>query len=237
MGQTFVADPSFSLDKSTAAGYWSKLLTPPSVGFVKASDGDQPGRVYIQWGLAPNTSAETKGYVIYRDDIELTTVASGVQNFSDYQIIPGIYYNYYVAARNAYGEGVRTSDVGYVNANGSVTGRVTTFAGNSVEGALVTLSPSNNLSIKLEGNGGLFIDTIDRATVPLNNQKLKIDSSFTFSLWMKAETFAGNAFLFDYGKADNCNFWMETDSDNSVTIGMATTAGNKTVKHIFSKQT
>jgi hypothetical protein len=228
IGQPFISPPAYSNTNASALGYWSKLLVPPSVGVLSASDGDQPGRIVLQWELAPNTSAASNGYNIYRENILLTTVVAGVTTFIDYNVYPGVYYNYEVAAKNDNDEGARISDIGSVSPNGVISGRITTFAGNSVEGALVTLSPSLNKSLMLDGTGALYVDTI------AGNPDLLIDSVFTFSLWMKANSFSNNGMLFDLGKADNTNFWMLTESDNSVSIGIETSLGPKTVKHIFT---
>ncbi|MBL4651239.1 MAG: hypothetical protein JKY53_00030, partial [Flavobacteriales bacterium] len=229
-GQPLISTPTYSTDKSYVAGYWSRLLIAPSVGSLNASDGDEPDRIVLNWSLAPNTSAPDGGYNIYRNGSLLNTVANDIYTFNDFNVIPGVFYEYAVSGKNSYGEGVPFSDVGYVNPNGVVSGRITTFAGNSVEGAVVALTPSTNLSVNFQGAGGIYVDTIVGNAAPI------FDSIFTVSLWMKAggPAYATNSMLLDCGRADSTNMWIELGSDNSVKVRMADATGSKQVKYIFT---
>lgn len=219
LGQTFISTQLNSYTHSSAAGYWSVMLNPPIIAGVKASDGTHEDRIQLSWSVNRNTPSVTSGFKVYKDGYLIGTVGPQDYSFIDYNIVPGVYYTYGVSGVNAQGEGNPTEDLGYVNPNGVVSGRVTTFSGNSVEGAVVTLSPSNNLALHCRpqpgGGGGLYVDTLESNTNPL------VDSLFTLSLWAKTEDYTTQGLLFDYGSNDNENFWMGVEDDESIYVKLA----------------
>ena len=180
MGQTFISNMQNAYNGSTANGYWSIMLNPPSIAAVEASDGTHEDRIQISWSVNRNTPSVTESFKIYKDGFLIGTLGPNDNTFIDYNVVPGVYYTYGVSGVNEQGEGIPTTDLGYVNPNGVVSGRITTFSGSSVEGAIVTLSPSNNLALQCTpgatGGGGLYVDTLESNPNPL------VDSLFTVSL-------------------------------------------------------
>ncbi|NQY09161.1 MAG: T9SS type A sorting domain-containing protein [Flavobacteriales bacterium] len=225
IGQPVVSGQIYSYSGAdryiSSGGFWTYMYHAPIIANVEASDGVHEDRIGISWSINRNTPAVTGGFKIYRDGFVIGTVSSTEFSFIDFNVIPGVYYSYGVSGINTKGEGHQKEDLGYVNPNGVISGRVTTFSGSSVKDGIVSLLPSNNLSLNFAASGGLFVDTIEGNAAPLT------DSIFTLSLWAKIKGFASEGMLFDYGKADDVNFWMGVESDTSVYIAMATTGGVK----------
>ncbi len=234
VGQTLISDPYYSYTGTqkyiSSAGYWTYMYNPPIIANVAASDGVHEDRIEISWSINKNTPAVNGGFNVYRDGFLIGSTNSNVFSFIDNSITPGIYYTYAVTGINSQGEGAKTEDLGYVNPNGVVSGRITTFSGSSVEGAIVSLTPDNNLSLRFNGTGGLFVDTIGSNPNPL------IDSAFTLSMWTKVNSFASDGMLFDYGKQDDVNFWMGVESDSSIYIAMADASGTKKVSYQLTEK-
>lgn len=225
IGQSFISGELNSFNGSSATGFWSPMYNPPVVANLDASDGIHEDRISLSWSLNENTPAVTEEFKIYRDGYLIGTVGENDYSFIDYNVVPGVYYTYSVAGVNNRGIGIRTSDLGYVNPNGVISGRITTFSGNSVEGALVSLSPSNNLSVRFSEQGGIYVDTLDSDPNPL------VNGEFTVSLWAKVLSYASEGILFDYGMATGENFWIGVQSDSTIYVTMADQSGNKTVAY------
>lgn len=229
VGQAFVSHQLNSFSGAIANGFWSRLNSAPVIASVEASDGIHQDRIALSWSVNENTPAITGGFKIYKDGFLIGNVGSNDFSFIDYNIVPGVYYTYGITGTNSKGEGLANADLGYVNPNGVVSGRVTTFSGGSVEGTVVTLSPSNNLSLRCvpgpNGSGGLYVDTL------ASNPNALVTGEFTLSMWMKANSFSTEGYLFDYGVNDDVNFWMGVTDDSSIYVTMADLSGNKTASY------
>lgn len=136
-------------------GFFSRLLLPPQAPLVEATQGDLVDRVQLSWELDPLSPVATEGYIITRDGNFLTRIDAGLNNFIDFNVQAGEFYEYGVQGVNAFGDGFLGTSVGFINPNGVVTGQVRTFSGNPVQDAVVTLTPTIGRSLQFSGQGGI----------------------------------------------------------------------------------
>ena len=200
IGQPYT-EAGLSSKNISAAGFWSLFLLPPQAPYVLASSGDFPDRIEVSWTPEPVSSAASGGYKILRDGSFLAKVDAETNQFIDFFIQPGEYYEYSVVGLNPFGEGYPGKSVGFINPNGVVTGKVTTNSGNPVPGVVVTLEPSFSNSLAFDGEG---------ANVCMNYSDSIPKDMFTLSTWVKIGDTHDSDGLIDFGSDLNKNYWIHT---------------------------
>lgn len=195
----------FGRDTSGALGFYSRYLLPPFAPVVFASEGDLTDRIQVEWVpnlLSPFAEA---GFNIYRDGAFIASVDKNVRVYVDFNVQAGVFYNYQVAGRNEFGEGIRGSGLGFLNPNGVVTGQVRTLNGNPVPDASITLTPTLGTALTFDGDDGAFTE---------------FDSSFwasrwTFSCWVRIDNGNNRSMIADFGSTSNKNWWLTTGASGA----------------------
>ncbi len=197
MGSISTEDGNLSGD----IGAWSFYKMLPSTPKVEASDGEYVGKIKVEWTqdiLDPPGTEDTK---VYKENIAnpLWVGSSQKYFFDEYDISPGEYYNYSVVLSNSYGESNVASDIGFVNPNGIITGRIHTPNNNGVKDVLVLLEPSL----------GYCLDITEDELLVVNDSITALNQDFTFEAWLKSTD--SNFDIFSKG-----NNKLRVDSDNKI---------------------
>jgi Concanavalin A-like lectin/glucanases superfamily/Secretion system C-terminal sorting domain len=201
-GQALVTQKTLTIaNYSVDFGLWTRYLLPPTPPVLLASQGDYKDRVKLQWNVNPLSPAATE-FVILRDGSFLATVSAELNEFLDFNVQSGEYYNYSIKARNYFGLGTENFSVGFVNPNGVVTGIVSTNSGNPVPGVQVRITPLTGASMKFDG-----ID--DQLCVSYDEEFPT--TAFTVSAYVKLDA-NNNAGIIDWGSGLNKNWWITTTS-------------------------
>jgi hypothetical protein len=190
VGQTFVGYIDGLMFNSTV-GFYSRYLLAPFALTVKATQGDLLDRIQLSWEIDALGPSPTEGFNIYRDGIFLATVGPNIRNYNDFNVIPGIPYNYNVRGINVYGEGATSNALGFQVPNGVVTGWVQTINGSPVPDAMVTLTPMQGFSAKFGPMDGAFAvaDTSGNPFMP------NAGDDWTMTFWIKTDLATINAGL------------------------------------------
>ncbi|MCR9055234.1 MAG: LamG domain-containing protein, partial [bacterium] len=216
-----VVDNYFGQLNKGSYGFWSRFLMPPAAPAVMASEGDLEDRVQIDWAPDPLSPAPSS-YKIYRNGSLLATVDGETFSFLDFNVLAGKFYTYEVSGVNTFGEGKRGSSLGFLNPNGVVTGKVETFSGNAVPGAIVTLTPTLGHSIAFNGADDMAFAEYNPA-FPRHE--------FTVSAWVKLGDGNDNAGIIDFGSTIGKNWWLHTlpaSSGKGIRFGIGRDAGDVT---------
>lgn len=215
-------------DFTAQSGFWARFLLPPQAPQIQSSQGEFPDRVLINWNLDPLSSDASDGYVVTRDGAFLAQVDRGITQFIDFNVQPGEFYEYGVYGRNQFGNGTQGKDIGFVNPNGVVTGRVETFSRNPVAGAIVTLTPSIGNSMLFDGIND-YLCVTHKPIVPTN--------MWTVSAWVKIDAGYNSNGIVDLGSDLNKNFFIHTTPSSlgkGVVAGVGNGTNNFTLTHEFS---
>ncbi|MCC6461159.1 MAG: LamG domain-containing protein, partial [Saprospiraceae bacterium] len=193
VGQTFVGYLD-GLDRNSTLGFYARYLLPPFAVSVTATQGDLLDRIQLSWEIDALGPSPNEGFNIYRDGIFLAAVGSNIRNYNDFNVIPGIPYNYEVRGRNLYGEGSAGKALGFQVPNGVVTGWVQTTSGRPVPDALVTLTPLQGFSAKFGPTDGAFAqaDPGQAAFLPASGQ------DWTMAFWIRTDAANANAGLIQF---------------------------------------
>ncbi|MEO6040261.1 MAG: LamG-like jellyroll fold domain-containing protein, partial [Saprospiraceae bacterium] len=190
VGQTFVGYLD-GLMNNTTLGFYSRFLLAPFPLKVTATQGDLLDRIQLSWEIDALGPTPNEGFNIYRDNVFLATVGSNIRNYNDFNVIPGIPYNYTVRGLNVYGEGASSTALGFQVPNGVVTGWVQTANGSPVPDALVTLTPLQGFSVKfgpLDGAVSMYNDHTDTTRFMPN-----VGEDWTMTFWIKTDLATANA--------------------------------------------
>lgn len=123
-------------------GIWNFLKLQPMSPFVFSSDGEYDDHIEVTWQFDALSPAPDEGFKIYRDGGHLATLSANAEAFQDFNVYAGQVYNYSVRGINEYGDGGSGADPGFVNPNGTITGRVTSENGRPIKDVEVSLSPN-----------------------------------------------------------------------------------------------
>ncbi len=174
IGQMNSASGSLGAD----LGQWSFFLLPPEAPTVSATDGTSSNKITISWSvdvLSPQASGETE---VYRDSTKIATVGPGQNSYDDnVDLAPGEYYTYEVYVSNTYGQSPAGSDMGFINPNGKIMGRVSTTGGNPVVDVEVSLDPVLGTALSFDGED----DYVQVGT----DGSMNISSEMTAEAWVK----------------------------------------------------
>lgn len=217
VGQPVVGNSFIGDNYNGTLGFWTRFLLTPSAPVVRATEGDLPDRIQVLWTPDPLSPASTS-FNLYRNGALLATVGGEITSFMDFNVLAGQFYTYEVAGVNQFGQGYTGSSLGFLNPNGTVIGQVTTFSGNPVVGAVVTLTPTLGSAVHFNSLGSAFAEY--SAEFPTE--------TFTVSSWVK---FGGNndaAGILDLGSDIGKNWWLHTlptASGRGVSFGIGKAAG------------
>ena len=216
---------------SITAGMWGFYLLSPRTPIVLASQGDYSDRVELSWTfdiLSP--PSDNDYFQIYRDGSLLANVPAIQTYYKDFSVLPGNYYEYKVIGVNEFGQSPAGVSVGFINPNGTFTGRISTQYGTPVNDVEITVLPNLGKSFKFDG----FSNYIDAGT----NLSLK-DTSFTIEFWLKRDATisgdviaqnlhnavvkdsqlvvgfknSGNAFMVSTNGSDSISFGIQEDNN------------------------
>ena len=127
VGQAAVtAQNMLSQNRQTALGQWTPWLLPPQAPFLIASQGDYKDRIKISWSVNALSPIPTS-FVLKRDGAFMAELGPDIQEYLDFNVQAGEYYQYSVSAKNGFGLGSGISYVGFVNPNGVVSGNRNQF--------------------------------------------------------------------------------------------------------------
>ncbi|MFZ4561246.1 MAG: LamG-like jellyroll fold domain-containing protein, partial [Saprospiraceae bacterium] len=205
-----------------AFGFWGRFLLAPSAPAIRATEGDLPDRIQVTWKPDP-LSPVASGFKLYRNGALLASVDGDSRSFIDFNVIAGQFYTYEVAGVNSFGEGYKGKALGFLNPNGVVTGRITTFSGNSVPGTVVTLSPTIGKSLSFNQLASSFVE---------NSSAFPNKGNFTVSCWVKIGNNNNSAAIFDLGSHLGKNWWLHTQRSGEakgIAFGLGRTQGDTTV--------
>jgi hypothetical protein len=200
IGQPLVGR-SINQNQITEYGFWARFLLPPQAPRVLATQGNFIDRIQISWSVDPLSAKVTDGYIIKRNGSYLDEVDSDIEQYIDFNVQAGEFYEYSIQGRNRFGTGRGGTNVGFVNPNGLVTGQITTSSGNPVAGATVTLEPTIGRSLEFNGVSDYLCLSYDEA--------LPTDM-FTFSAWVKIGDGNDRGGIIDLGSNLHKNFWLHT---------------------------
>lgn len=228
IGQPLVGS-SLSQTNNAEFGFWSAFISPPQPPVVLATQGDYPDRVELMWEMDPLSSQASDGFTIVRDGSFLADVDAGIAQFIDFNVQAGEFYEYGVIPKNQFGSGSPGRDIGFVNPNGVVLGKVTTQNGNPVVGAVVTLTPTVGRSMAFDGEG---------ANLCISHHPAIPYDMFTASAWVKLGDGNDRAGIFDLGSDLNRNYWILTTpagTGKGVVVGVGTGAGAEEIAYAFEE--
>lgn len=226
IGQPIVGR-SLSNQNVTEYGFWTRFLLPPQAPFVMASQGDYPDRVQLMWNVDPLSSDAKDGFTIKRDGAFLAEVDADTRQFIDFNVQAGEFYEYEVIGKNQFGAGFPGPDVGFVNPNGVVTGKIETNSGNPVANAVVTLEPTIGKSLAFDGQG---------AHLCVSHQEALPTDMWTISAWVKIGATHDSDGIIDLGSDVNKNAWIKTTASadgKGVVVGVGDGTAAHEVSHEF----
>ncbi len=159
VGQSFISSATDYYNHSIAMGYWAPYLAEPRPPVVQASDGDYQDVIVVEWfveGDRTGPPVTSDMVTVFRNDYVLTQTPLSQTQYLDYNVFPGEYYTYGITISNDMGESHRADNVGFLNANGVITGSVATPSGNPVIDTKIKLIPNMGRSAKFNGNNYIY---------------------------------------------------------------------------------
>lgn len=168
------------------AVYKIPLIAAPSG--VMAGDGTNARRIDLNW---TDESSNEDGFRIYRDGKLIATTAANARSYQDTDAPAGAGYEYCIAAFSGIaGESGQVCDLGWRAPDGTMNGRIATYAGAGVDGVEVCLDPTPGTSLLLDGEGG--------TVTVLNGEdgSFPIGDSFTIEAWIRPTSLSGRHILF-----------------------------------------
>jgi len=220
-------------ESSPGWGFWSYYETEPFGPRVTASDGDHDDYIQVSWEItdddqgSPVTGDLAK---LYRNGTLLTTVPVEQTSYQDYNVFPGEFYEYEVVVDNDYGESYTEGDVGFLNPNGLILGKVRTPNLVPVPDVEVRLTP--NLGRALQFNGTSDYVVFDTLTI------LPVDSQYTLEGWFRAFPDAAvQSFisLSDIGTNSGDKYiWVGLNALGQVSYTHSATAGDQNPAELHS---
>jgi hypothetical protein len=226
-----VVGTNFGQDYIGGLGYWSRFLLAPLAPVLTVTEGDLEDRIQVNWEPDPLSPSASNGFKIFRDGALLASVDGETTSYIDFNVIAGTFYNYEVQGINQFGEGNRSSAIGFLNPNGVVTGQVRTFSNNPVPGAVVSLTPTLGTAIDFDG--------VDDFAFAEYNAAFPTDE-FTLSCWVKLGEGNDQSPIFDFGSSTQENWWLHTlpaASGKGVRFGLGRGMGDVTeLDYVFPNE-
>ncbi|MCW3126852.1 MAG: hypothetical protein JWO03_2510, partial [Bacteroidetes bacterium] len=166
----FTWPAQYSPVSSSPIGY----INMPDMHLLTASNGVAQGRTDLSW---PNMSAYSpNGIAILRNGQQLTVLNRFQTTYSDYTGVPGVPYQYAIAAIADDGTTpYRFTDTGYAKPNGTISGSVKSPLGSGVQGVLIT---ATSIVDGISHTDTAVTDAIGKYTL----RQLYYDSAATFTL-------------------------------------------------------
>ncbi len=189
IGQTLAGEMGGTTVYGYGLGFWARLLLEPAPPIVTATDGDYPDKIVVGWrqdGLSP---AAQEGYKVYREGSLLATVGFTVDEYQDFNILAGQFYKYEVRGINEYGASNPGDDIGFVNPNGVITGKIDTENGRPIADANVTLTPLVGRAMTFDGADD-YVTMGDKTGLNFNRT-----NPYTLEAWFKTSSSDSMAIL------------------------------------------
>lgn len=228
IGQPLIGS-TLSQTNTADFGFWASFVSPPQAPVVLATQGDFPDRVELMWEMDALSPQASEGFTIVRDGAFLSDVDAGIFQFIDFNVQAGEFYEYSIVPKNQFGSGSPGQDIGFVNPNGVVLGKVTTQNGNPVVGAVVSLTPTVGRSMAFDGQG---------ANLCVSHHPAIPYEMFTASAWVKLGDGNDRAGIFDLGSDLNRNYWILTTPagmGKGVVVGVGTGTGAEEISYAFEE--
>jgi len=186
VGQSFMGSATDYYTHSLSMGFWSPYLAEPRPPVVQASDGDYQDVILVEWfveGDRTGPPVTSDMVTIYRNDYVMAQMPLSQTQYLDYNVFPGEYYTYGITVSNDMGESHRADNVGFLNANGVITGLVDTPSGNPVFDTKVKLTPNMGQSAKF--NGDNYIYYFDEST-SANKLFNGLSGDYSIETWFRS---------------------------------------------------
>lgn len=213
------AHTNSAYDRPDIGAYESQGILAP--GNFTASDGNNnyPGYVQLFWDYSDDYEPAPSNFRIYRDDININTLDGNADSYSDYNVVPGQIYSYYVQA--VVGNETRNSDEnsGYIKPNGIITGTVLSANNNPVQDVKVSLDLSPGYCLEL--------DSSSSSSLTISNPEVNMDYNFTIEFWIK--TSMNDVVLLQKG-----SHYFAITSDNKVKYSDGTNTLIQQVDSLFA---
>ncbi|MEQ8707191.1 MAG: LamG-like jellyroll fold domain-containing protein [Phaeodactylibacter sp.] len=229
IGQPLIGS-TLSQENTADFGFWASFVSPPQPPVVMATQGDFPDRVELMWEMDALSPQASEGFTIVRDGAFLSDVDPGIFQFIDFNVQAGEFYEYSIVPKNQFGSGSAGRDIGFVNPNGVVLGKVTTQNGNPVVGAVVTLTPTVGRSMAFDGQG---------ANLCVSHHPAIPYEMFTASAWVKLGDGNDRAGIFDLGSDLNRNYWILTTPagmGKGIVVGVGNGTGAEEITYAFEDE-
>ncbi len=172
--------PVFAAGDGTPAEVKVTVRPQYVVSGVSASDAAYFDKIKVSWD---DVNGE-EGYRVYRESQLIAELSSNTLEYLDENALPGTFYKYEVVAFSACSESDLTSassDVGYIQTLGQISGIVKGPKGSPVANAKVEASPVLGTSLELSvGNDNLWIG-YENKVLPEYVQ----DKEFGLTFWAK----------------------------------------------------
>ncbi len=210
-------------------GFWSRFRLPPLAPYVNPTQGSFPDRVIVRWEVDPLSAEASNGFVVMRDGSFLAQVDKDIRQIIDFNVQAGEIYEYSVYGRNLYGRGGAAANLGFINPNGVVIGKVETASRNPVAGATVSLSPTLGKSLAFNG---------EDSEICISYQDPLALSQWTLSCWVKIGESNDKAGLIDFGSDEQVNFWLHTTPSSQgkgVVAGIGLGDASLEMQHVFAE--
>ncbi|MEA3288347.1 MAG: LamG-like jellyroll fold domain-containing protein [Candidatus Marinimicrobia bacterium] len=211
-------------ETSPGWGFWTYYETEPFPPRVTATDGDHDDRIEVTWEITDDDQGSpVTGSLasLYRNGTLLTTVPVEQTAYQDYNVFPGEFYEYEVVIDNDYGNSYTEGDVGFLNPNGLILGKVRTPNLVPVPDVEVRLTPNLGRALEFDGTSDFVV--FDSLTT------LPIDSQYTVEGWFRAfpdasiQTFIS---LTDIGaRAGDQYVWVGLNASGQVSYTHSAIAG------------
>ncbi len=189
VGQPLITSTSTNYSQySTTVGFFADYLTEPKAPLVRASDGDYQDKIYLEWDIEgdrtgpPITSNQV---TVYRNGQTLTTLPISQTDYQDFNVFPGMSYNYGVSVENEMGESQIDDDAGFLNPNGMITGHIETPSGNPVPETKVMLTPNLGRSAYFERSQRSYVYWFDD-TLNTHRQFEGLEQDYTIETWFRS---------------------------------------------------
>lgn len=177
VGFTFMGETDGVNQGSVLGPFAYGAIEPNPVNTFFASEGDYPDQIVINW-TEEFIGAKVEQFKLFRNGSLLAEFPNTTLEYVDQNVVAGRFYQYSVIASNTKGDSSPREVIGFVNPNGTVTGKIKTINGRPILGSNVTLFPTLGTSMKFDGEN-------DAIKFP-QNVALNVTSA-TIEFWIRPD--------------------------------------------------
>jgi len=205
---------------------WQNVIIKDEVKYksVTSSKGTLADRIQLKWDVERNDLSNSffikrqifeEGRENPKEDITNITTNGKYYSFEDRNINPGILYKYTLGSQFTLSSGIidtvyyKADIIGYAQASGTVSGRITFGSGSSVDSVSVFASNANESeslyrAIKFKGTGGL-------GEVALSTKKHGcVKDGFTWQAWLQPQDATSDMAVYECFK--EYSIWYENST-------------------------